>query len=173
MVVKTIQYRQISSKNKPSFYADPVAWALSDLTQTLLADMEGISTLQTGFLAISDECSLHTVRQLSASARGGAISPLRFAGASPSIVAGLPAIQHRIRGPTMAFTMDPSHAADATLATVMYWVRHNDVPTVIVLAHRRHSEHGHLVRGSVIRPPYSNIKRTISELCNLQVEMFE
>jgi hypothetical protein len=139
----------------------------------LLAGVEGISTLHTGFIAISDECSLHTVRQLCASGRGGAISPLRFAGASPSIVAGLPAIQHRIRGPTMAFTMDPSHAAEAALATAMYWIQHNDVPTIIVLAHRRHPEHGHLVRGSVIRPPYGNIKHTIAELCDLQVEMFE
>src|ERR1700759_3268417 len=101
MVVKTVVYSDIKVRNRPSFYATPVAWAAADFTQLLIGDEGGIVPHHTGMIVVSDECSLSTIRDLSRTAAQGTISPLRFAGASPSIVAGLPALQQGIRGPTL------------------------------------------------------------------------
>src|SRR5215467_9919576 len=97
MVVKTAIYSDIKARNRPSFYATPVAWAAANFTQSLIEDAGGIEPHRTGMIVVSDECSLSTIRDLSRTAEQGTISPLRFAGASPSIVAGLPALEQGIR----------------------------------------------------------------------------
>src|SRR5207249_4210471 len=100
----------IKVRNRPSFYAAPVAWATADFAQLLIGENGGIVPHHTGMIVVSDECSLSTIREVSRTAAHGTVSPLRFVGASPSIVAGLPALQQGIRGPTVCLTMSPGHA---------------------------------------------------------------
>src|SRR5437899_198547 len=135
MAVKTAMYSDIKARNKPSFYATPVAWAAADFTRVLIEDAGGITPHHTGMIVVSDECSLSTIRDLSRTAAQGTISPLRFAGASPSIVAGLPALEQGIRGPTLALTMRPDHASSAIVALIDYWIRYCNIVSVIAIAH--------------------------------------
>src|SRR5262252_3967077 len=101
MGVKTATYSDIQVRDRPSFYATPVAWAAANFMQLLIGDGGGIVPHHTGMIVVSDECSLATIQDLSRTAAQGTVSPLRFAGASPSIVAGLPALEQGIRGPTV------------------------------------------------------------------------
>jgi hypothetical protein len=145
----TAIYSDIPMRNRPSFYATPVAWASADFAQSLISDAGGIAPDHTGLIVVSDECSSSTIRELAKTAAQGAVSPLRFAGASPSIVAGLPALQQGIRGPTLTLTMPPQHAATAITALINCWIRHNNVVAVIVIAHYRQGEHRHAFNGFV------------------------
>ena len=149
MAVKTAIYTDVRARNKPSFYATPVARATADFAECLIQDEE-IAPHHTGMIVASDECSLGTIRELSRTAAQGTISPLRFAGASPSIVVGLPALQLGLRGPTLALTMPPDHAASAILAMIEYWIGCCNVSAVIVVAHHRQGER-HLFKGLIAR----------------------
>jgi hypothetical protein len=165
MGVKTILYRDIKARNRPSFYAAPVAWAAAAFTQALIGEEGGIASLHTGLIVVSDECSLGTIRELSRAAADGTISPLRFAGASPSIVAGLPALEQGIRGPTLALTMPPAHASDAILALIEYWMRYNGVVSVIAIAHYTRGEGGHLFKGLIARSTGAALRQQVLQLC--------
>src|SRR5690242_16595742 len=114
--IRTAVYNDIKSRNRPSFYAPPLAWATADFTRSLIADEDEIVPHHTGMIVVSDECSLSTIREISRTAAQGTISPLRFAGASPSIVAGVAALEHELRGPTVCLTMPPAHASNAMVA---------------------------------------------------------
>ena len=149
--MKTVVYSDIKSRNKPSFFATPVAWAVADFAQALIEDEGGIEPHRTGLILVSDECSLSTIRDLSRTAAQGTISPLRFAGASPSILAGLPALEQGIRGPTVCLTMPPAHAANAIVAMIDYWLKYNDIVSVIAIAHFKQDERSHLFHGLIAR----------------------
>jgi len=151
MVMKTVVYNNIKARNKPSFFATPVAWAVANFTQLLIEAEGGIEPHHTGMIVVSDECSLSTIRDLSRTAAQGTISPLRFAGASPSILAGLPALEQGIRGPTVCLTMPPAHAASAIVAMINYWIRYNDIVSVIAIAHFKLDEGRHLFKGFIAR----------------------
>ena len=156
----------IISRNGPSFYATPVAWAVADFTRMLIEEEGGILPEQTGLIVVSDECSLDTIRELSRTAARGAISPLRFAGSSPSIVAGLPALQHGIRGPTLCFTMQPEHASAAVLATLRYWMRYGGIGATIAIAHHGQGEAGHLLKGMIARSSDDEVRRNLLQLAH-------
>lgn len=148
--MKTAIYNDLPVRNRPSFYATPVAWATADFAQSLIRDAGGVTPRHTGLIVVSDECSLSTIRELSSTATQGSVSPLRFAGASPSIVAGLPALQHGIRGPTLTLTMPPQHASIAITALINSWIGHSNISAVIVIAH--YGQGGrHLFKGLVAR----------------------
>lgn len=164
MVVKTAVYSDIKARNKPSFYAPPVAWAAADFTQSLIEDEGGIVPHQTGMIVVSDECSLSTIRELSRTAEQGSVSPLRFAGASPSIVAGLPALEQGIRGPTLCLTMPPGHAANAILAMIDYWIKYGNIVSVIAIAHYKQDEHSHLFKGLIATSAGDELKQQVLQL---------
>lgn len=164
MVVKTAIYSDLKVRNRPSFYAPPVAWATADFTQALIGDEGGIVPHHTGMIVVSDECSLSTIRDLSRTAAQGSISPLRFAGASPSIVAGLPALQQGIRGPTLALTMPPDHAAGAIVAMIDYWIRYSNIVSVIVIAHYKQGEDRHLFKGLIARSAGDELRQQVLQL---------
>jgi hypothetical protein len=149
--MKTAVYSDIKARNKPSFYATPVAWATANFVQSLIEDEGGIAPHHTGMIVVSDECSLSTIRELSRTAAQGSISPLRFAGASPSIVAGLPALEQGIRGPTLCLTMPPAQASSAIVALINYWIRYNNIVSVIAIAHYKLDESRHLFEGLIAR----------------------
>lgn len=168
MVVKTAIYSDIKVRNKPSFYATPVAWAAAQFTQLLIEDEGGIVAHRTGMLVVSDECSLSTIRDLSRTAAQGTISPLRFAGASPSIVVGLPALQQGIRGPTLCLTMPPAHASSAIVAMINYWIRYSDIVSVIAIAHYKQGDSRHLFKGVIARSASDEVRQQVLELTDSQ-----
>jgi len=164
MVVRTAIYSDIKARNKPSFYATPVAWAAANFTQLLIGDEGGIVPHHTGMIVVSDECSLSTIRELSRTAAQGTISPLRFAGASPSIVAGLPALQQGIRGPTVCLTMPPAHASSAIVAMINYWIRYSNIVSVIAIAHYKQGERRHLFKGLIARSAGDELRQQVLQL---------
>jgi hypothetical protein len=168
MVVKTAIYCDIKVRNRPSFYATPVAWAAADFTQLLIGDEGGIVPNHTGMIVVSDECSLSTIRDLSRTAAQGTISPLRFAGASPSIVVGLPALQQGIRGPTLSLTMPPGHAANAIVAMIDYWIRYGNIASVIAIAHYKQDERRHLFKGLIARSAGDELRQQVLQLTDSQ-----
>ncbi len=168
MVVKSAVYSDIKVRNKPSFYATPVAWAAAHFTQLLIEDEGGIVPHHTGMIVVSDECSLSTIRELARTAAQGTISPLRFAGASPSIVAGLPALEQGIRGPTLCLTMPPAHAASAIGATINYWIRYSNIVSVIAIAHYKQGERRHLFKGLIARSAGDELRQQVLQLIDSQ-----
>ena len=162
--MKTVIYNDIKARNRPSFYATPVAWATANFTQSLIEDEGAIVPHHTGMIVVSDECSLSTIRELSRTAAQGTISPLRFAGASPSIVAGLPALEQGIRGPTVCLTMPPPHATSAILALINYWIRYSNIVSVIAIAHYKHGEGSHLFKGLIARPGDDELREQVLQL---------
>lgn len=168
MVVRTAIYSDIKARNKPSFYATPVAWAAANFTQLLIEDEGGIVPHHTGMIVVSDECSLSTIRDLSRTAAQGTISPLRFAGASPSIVAGLPALEQGIRGPTLCLTMPPRHASSAIVATINYWIRYSNIVSVIAIAHHKQDEHRHIFKGLIARSVDDELRQQVLQLIDSQ-----
>jgi len=164
MTVTTAIYSDIQLRNRPSFYATPVAWATANFAQALIGAAGGIVPHHTGMIVASDECSLSTIRELAHTAAQGAISPLRFAGASPSIVAGLPALQHGIRGPTLSLTMPPEHASSAILAMINYWIRYGNIVAVIAIAHYKQGERRHLFKGLIATPADDELPQQILQL---------
>jgi 3-oxoacyl-(acyl-carrier-protein) synthase len=163
--VKTAVYRDIKSRNRPSFYAPPLAWAVANFTQSLLENEDKIEPHHTGLIVVSDECSLSTIQELSRMATRGAISPLRFAGSSPSIVAGVTALEQGLRGPTLCLTMAPEHAANAIAALVKFWMRHNKVVSVIAVAHFKQSDGSHLFKGLIARSDSDELNELCESLC--------
>jgi len=170
MVVRTAIYSDIKVRNRPSFYATPVAWAAANFTQLLIEDEGGIVPHHTGMIVVSDECSLSTIRDLSRTAAQGTISPLRFAGASPSIVAGLPALQQGIRGPTLCLTMPPDHASSAIVAMIDYWIRYSSVVSVVAIAHYKQGERCHLFKGLIARSAGDELRQQVLQLIDSQTE---
>jgi hypothetical protein len=168
MVVKTAIYSDIKVQNRPSFYATPVAWAAANFTQLLIEDEGGIVPHHTGMIVVSDECSLSTIRDLSRTAAQGTISPLRFAGASPSIVAGLPALQQGIRGPTLSLTMPPEHASSAIVALINYWIRYGNIVSVIAIAHYKQGDRRHLFKGLIARSAGEELRQQVLQLTDSQ-----
>ncbi len=168
MGVKTALYSDITVRNRPSFYATPVAWAAANFTQSLIEEEGGIEPHRTGMLVVSDECSLHTIRDLSRAAAQGSISPLRFAGASPSIVVGLPALEQGIRGPTLCLTMPPAHASSAIEAMIHYWTRYSDIVSVIAIAHHKQCEGRHLFKGMIARSPGEELRQQVLQLVDAE-----
>jgi hypothetical protein len=162
--MKTLVYTEIKVRNRPSFYATPVAWAAANFTRSLIEDEGGIVPHHTAMIVVSDECSLSTIRDLSRTAAQGTISPLRFAGASPSIVAGLPALEEGIRGPTLCLTMPPAHASSAIVALTNYWIRYNNIVAVIVIAHYKQGERRHLFKGLIARPAGDELTQQVLQL---------
>lgn len=168
MIVKTIFFDGVKSRNRPSFFAGPVAWAVADFARSLIEDQGPIDPHRTGLIVVSDECTLGTIRELACTAAQGNISPLRFAGASPSILAGLPAIEHGIRGPAVCLTMPPQHSAAAISSLVHYWIYASDVVAVVTIAHFPQSKGGHVFQGFVAKPDSSDLSRDVLRLVNLR-----
>jgi hypothetical protein len=166
--IKTAVYSDIKGRNKPSFYATPLAWAVANFTQSLIEDEGEIVPQETGMIVVSDECSLSTIRELSRTAAQGTVSPLRFAGASPSIVAGLPALEQGIRGPTLCLTMPAAHASSAILALIDYWIRYNSIVSVIVIAHFKQGESRHLFKGLIARSVDEELRQQVLQLVDSQ-----
>jgi hypothetical protein len=114
------------SRNASSFFADPAAWLLVAAVEQALADCpEPVLAApdEVGVIVVSDRCTLLTMDAIAATAARGLVSPLRFAGANPGVLAGLPCIVLGLRGPTLVLTMDPADGAGPATAVAASWLR--------------------------------------------------
>ena len=170
--MKTTIYSDIKARNRPSFYATPVAWAVANFTQSLIEAEGAIVPHHTGMIVVSDECSLSTIRELARTAAQGKISPLRFAGSSPSIVAGVAALEQGIRGPTVCLTMPPAHASSAIVAMINYWIRYSNILSVIVIAHYKLDENCHLFKGLIARSADDELGEQVLQLVDSRIETY-
>ena len=165
-ILKTAIYRELQTRNRPSFYATPVAWGVANFVQLLIGAETGIAPRHTGLIVVSDECSLRTILELARSAAQGMISPLKFAGSSPSIVAGLPALEQGIRGPTLALTMPPRHASSAIVALITYWMLDSEIGSVIAIAHYEQDDRRHAFKGLIARSLGKDLSEQVHRLCD-------
>lgn len=164
--VTTASYASIVSRNRPSLFAPPLAWAISDFAGSLIKADGSIDPLRTALVVVSDECSLATIAELSGPLAKGIVSPLRFAGASPSIVAGLPALEHGIRGPVLCLTMAPRNAAQALGALARYWLRYSGVTAVVIIVHAADDGGVHRIAGLVARSFGAELAEGVERLVN-------
>lgn len=108
------------ARNAPSLFADPVAWlvcAAAEAATAQCAEVLARSRDDVGVLVVSEFATLTTMRSIAGSARRGRVSPLRFAGANPALVAGLVCIRQGFRGPALTLSM-PVASGVGTAAAV-------------------------------------------------------
>lgn len=172
MKIHSSLQNEIQSRNAPSLYADPVAWAVSDIVRKILADAElsGSELRETGLIVVSDTCTLSTIRLLSDEAGRGSISPLRFAGASPSIVTGLAALRENMQGPTLTLTMNPKSSVAAIAALSRLWMSFNNIASTIVVTHFLLRDVGHLCKGLFLQSVEHSVDAFLTDLCDPTTE---
>ncbi|ORT56735.1 beta-ketoacyl synthase N-terminal-like domain-containing protein [Streptomyces sp. CB03238] len=126
------------SANRPSFYADPVAWlTTSTVARALRAEGAGIlhTPDEVGVIAMSETCTRPTMETIAGAAGRSRVSPLKFAGANPGLLAGLPCIQWTFRGPSLVFAMAPDTAADTALSVAEHWLSSGQARYAVCVAH--------------------------------------
>lgn len=131
------------TRNRPSFYADPVAWlilsaaeeALALCREEVLAEPDEVAVLVT-----HDGRPLPTHLRIAKEAARGRVSPLRFAGSNPGILAGLTCLTLGLRGPSLVLEADPDDAADVTTALAGEWLRTGRAQYVLWAAYRREGD---------------------------------
>ncbi|MEU7476667.1 beta-ketoacyl synthase N-terminal-like domain-containing protein [Lentzea sp. NPDC042327] len=136
--------------NKPSFYADPAAWlvaatahrALTDSPADVLAGAE-----DTGVLVMSANGSRDTLRAIARSLPR--VSPLRFAGANPGVLAGLPCLRWGLRGPSLLLAAHPDAAAGVAFTVADGWLRTGQARHVLLIGLQTEPG-GHLCRCLVL-----------------------
>ncbi|AXW87067.1 coronafacic acid synthetase [Lonsdalea britannica] len=132
---------------KASLYADPLAWLVYDAVELALEeDREAICAAKrtVGHIAISDQCTAHTLREIGAVIASGRISPLRFSGACPGLVCALPGQFLGFNGPSMVLSMPAEQGLPAAAAIAKTWLSEHAASHVIVTCHEADAA-GHTV----------------------------
>jgi 3-oxoacyl-(acyl-carrier-protein) synthase len=135
------------SANKPSFFADPLAWMVVAAIERALGGipMEPAMTDETGVLVMRDTGALPTSRVIARQAQRGQVSPLRFAGSNPGILAGLSCIRWELRGPSLVLTGAFAKVAGAGLTVARRWLADGHARHVVCAGYQEGPE-GHTVR---------------------------
>lgn len=151
----TVKDPAARSANRPSLYADPVAWLVAAAVEAALEE----SGCREDVLAARDDVAvivltgaqaLPTSRVLAAQAgTRGRVSPLRFAGANPGILTGLTCIQWGLRGPSLVLAAADDGTVDVALTVAESWLSSGQARYVIAARHQVHPE-GHTVRCAVL-----------------------
>ena len=132
------------SRNTPSLYADPVAWLAVETARRALDQAPDVLDARedTAVLAVSEYGTLDTMRGIAVRVRAGRVSPLRFAGANPGLLAGAVCLQWQLRGPSLTLTMPPELGAATAEAVACGWLRQGLARHVLLLTHElRGAEH--------------------------------
>jgi hypothetical protein len=151
------------SRNSPSFFADPAAWAVTAAVADALARStaevraavdggSGTAAEATGIIVVSPQCTATTMRAIARTAGRGLVSPLRFAGANPGVLAGLPCITWRLRGPSLVLGSDAETAVPVAAVVARSWLDLGHVGHALVAVHSL-SGAGHEARCIVLRAP--------------------
>jgi hypothetical protein len=149
------------TRNSPSFFADPAAWvvtaavaeALAGATAEIREAIEartGTAPVSTGIIVVSRQCTATTMRAIARTAGRGLVSPLRFAGANPGVLAGLPCITWRLRGPSLVLGTDAETAVPVAAVVARSWLGLGHATYVLVAVHSV-SDAGHEARCAVVR----------------------
>ena len=146
------------SRNSPSFFADPAAWAVTaavaDALARSAADVRaaigGESAASVGVIVISPQCTATTMRAIGRTAGRGLVSPLRFAGANPGVLAGLPCITWRLRGPSLVLGSEAADAVPVAAVVARSWLEAGQTCYVLAAVHSMR-DHGHAARCAVLR----------------------
>lgn len=125
------------SRNSSSRYADPVAWLAVEAARRALERTPAVLDARedTAVLAVSEHGTLGTMRGIAARMRAGRISPLRFAGANPGLLAGLVCLEWGLRGPSLALTMPAALGVDTAQVVADGWLRRGQARYVLLLTH--------------------------------------
>ena len=137
-----------------SFYADPVAWLVTDAVEAALRDAgERVraAAAETGVLSVSREATKLTMHQLATA--GGRVSPMKFAGASAGSIAGVPCIVFGLQGPSMVLSMPPADGRAVAQLVARSWLAAENCRYVVLNEHEAVGENGHVVRSSVVDLP--------------------
>jgi len=142
-----------ASVNRPSFYADPLAWVVAVAVERAFSDSAeevAAAAEDAGVIVISSGLVLPTARAIAEKVSRGRVSPLRFAGANPGVLAALPCMQWQLRGPSLVLVGPPDQAASTALAVAQDWLEHGQASRVACVAHDENAGH-HTVRCAVVR----------------------
>lgn len=125
------------SRNSSCLYADPVAWLAVETARRALARTPDVLDARddTAVLAVSEHGTLDTMRDIAARMRAGRISPLRFVGANPGLLAGAVCLEWRLRGPSLTLTMPPALGVDTAQVVAGGWLRRGQARYVLLLTH--------------------------------------
>jgi hypothetical protein len=134
------------SRNAASFYADPAAWlvtaavqrALDDCAEDVLGEPDEVAVI-----VVSSRGTEATMMGIARSARAGRVSPLRFAGASPGILAGLPCARLGLRGPSVMVTMSGRDGLATAALLADSWLRAEQARYALVVSHRQDDDRHH------------------------------
>ncbi|MFP1878579.1 coronafacic acid synthetase [Lonsdalea quercina] len=132
---------------KASLYADPLAWLVYDAVELALEESrEAICAAKrtVGHIAISDQCTAHTLREIGTAISSGRISPLRFSGACPGSVCALPGQFLGFNGPSMVLSMPAEQGLPVAVAIAKIWLREQAASHMIVTCHEANAA-GHTV----------------------------
>ncbi|MFG2863465.1 hypothetical protein [Streptomyces sioyaensis] len=150
------------SRNGSSLFADPLAWLMAEAVERAVESCDTDLSIvgdQVGMVAISDVCTLETMRAIAEATPRGRLSPLKFAGANPGSVAGLPCIRNSFRGPTLTLSMSPAQALPSALAMAEGWIARGSARYVLIGSHRRDGDvHGarcYVLQSSHTPEPYT------------------
>lgn len=136
-----------------SFYADPVAWLVVDAVEAALAtagDAVRYGGTEVGVVSISDEGTLHTMRLMASGLRRHRVAPLRFAGANPGAVAGLPCIVFGFKGPSLMLSMPVDAGRPVAEMVARGWLGSGACSYVVINEHEVGADGAHAVRSRVI-----------------------
>ncbi|QLI99755.1 hypothetical protein HZZ00_01330 [Streptomyces sp. NEAU-sy36] len=163
------------SRNGSSLFADPLAWLMAEAAEaaardcrtglTEIGDLSEIGDL-VGMIAISEVCTLDTMRLIARATPRGRLSPLKFAGANPGSLAGLACIRQGFRGPTLTLSMPPAAALRAALDVAAGWFGRGSARFVLLGTHRQDGD-THAVRCAVLQSVRAPEPHTESALARL------
>ncbi|WP_433518585.1 hypothetical protein ACQP2T_25700 [Nonomuraea sp. CA-143628] len=143
-----------AGRRTASFYADPAAWLVVAAVEAALAGApEAVRrrVADIGALAVSDHGTRHTMRSVADTAARGRVSPLRFAGANPSSLAGLLCITLGFRGPSLLVCMPPERAGPVVALIAAGWLATGQCRYVAVVEHSANNGH-HTAAARILAP---------------------
>ncbi len=126
------------ARNSSSFFVDPAGWLVAAAVEEALDGCpEPVLSVpdRVGVVVLSDDGPAATMRAIAGTAGRGLVSPLRFAGANPGVLAGLPCIRWRLRGPSLTFAMEPDAAISAAQVVAAAWLYGGQAAYVLIASH--------------------------------------
>ncbi|GAA2846245.1 hypothetical protein GCM10010517_02890 [Streptosporangium fragile] len=152
----TVEDPTARSVNRPAFYADPVAWLVAAAVEAAL-DGSGCerdvlaARNDVAVIVLTGTHLMPTNGALAAqAATHGRVSPLRFAGANPGILAGLTCIRWGLRGPSLVLAAADDSTVDTALTVAESWLGSGRARYVIAVRHQAHPG-GHTARCAVLQ----------------------
>ncbi|WP_432994432.1 hypothetical protein [Dactylosporangium sp. CA-233914] len=144
---------------RPSFFADLASWLVAEAVGEAVADARTRAGAEVkpdavAVITVSERCTLDTIRTIAAGLPAGRLSPLRFAGASPGSVGGLPGVLFGFRGPSLTLPMAPDEGLPVAVTVARSWLQDGDADFAAVAGHTVDSG-VHAVRAVLLRAPGS------------------